>query len=247
VTEVLALIPARGGSKSVPRKNLLPVGGRPLIVHSILQALESRLVTRTLVSTDDAEIAEVARAAGADVPFRRPDEFASDDATDLVVFEHALGWLAAHENYRPEVLLHLRPTQPAREVRVIDRAIETFLSHPEADSLRSVELAEHTPYKMYRIDAGQLRPVVELPGVREAYNLPRQRLPLVYRGNGYVDLVRARTILELHSMNGENILPFVIDESVPDLDYADQIPELERALRAPAREAAVGRTIRYPG
>ncbi len=71
MTEVLALIPARGGSKSVPRKNLLPVGGRPLIVHSILQALESRLVTRTLVSTDDAEIAEVARAAGADVPFRQ--------------------------------------------------------------------------------------------------------------------------------------------------------------------------------
>src|SRR5262249_25075379 len=114
--DVLALIPARGGSKSVPRKNLLPVGGKPLIAYSIGHALAASSITRTIVSTDDDEIARVAAEHGADVPFRRPAQFATDFATDLEVFRHALEWLAEEEDYVPELVVHLRPTGPVREL-----------------------------------------------------------------------------------------------------------------------------------
>lgn len=229
-TQVLALIPARGGSKSVPRKNLLQVAGRPLIVYSIEQALACASVTRCIVSTDDAEIAAVARQAGAEVPFIRPAELATDTATDLEVFRHALLWLDEHEAYRPELVVHLRPTGPVRQVAVVDQAISRMLSTPEADSLRSVMLAEQTPYKMWRIEEGVLVPVKKLPGVTEAHSLPRQKLPLVYWQNGYVDIVRPRTVLEKASMAGELILPFVVEGPALELDYPDQIPALERAL-----------------
>jgi len=242
--EILALIPARGGSKGIPRKNLLAIGGKPLIVHSIETALASRRITRTIVSTDDPEIADVAVAHGADVPFRRPAEHATDEATDLQVFQHALEWLAA-EGYRPDLVVHLRPTQPARDVGVVDRAIDELAKHPEADSLRSVELAEHTPYKMYSIDGGRLRPVLEVPGMPEAHNMPRQKLPLVYRGNGYVDVLRPR-VIEQDSMNGTVILPFVIFERVLDLDYPDQIPSLERALQGSRRPPSTTLRLRHP-
>src|SRR4249919_39335 len=111
---ILALIPARGGSKSIPRKNLLPIAGKPLIAYSIEHALMSQHVTRTVVSTDDPEIASVARACGAEVPFMRPAEFAQDLSTDLEVFRHALTWLREHERYECGLVVHLRPTGPVR-------------------------------------------------------------------------------------------------------------------------------------
>src|SRR5512145_3318540 len=114
MTEVLAIIPARGGSKGIPRKNIRNFAGWPLIAWSIAAAQQAESVTRLLVSTDDEEIAAVARQYGAETPFLRPAEFAQDATTDLPVFEHALKWLAEHENYRPDVVVQLRPTSPIR-------------------------------------------------------------------------------------------------------------------------------------
>jgi N-acylneuraminate cytidylyltransferase len=230
--EVLALIPARGGSKSVPRKNLLPVAGKPLIAYSILHAQACPSITRVIVSTDDDEIAEVALAHGAEVPFKRPAEAASDTATDLQVFEHALSWLSAHEKYAPELVVHLRPTGPVRRAALIERAIALMLANPEADALRSVGTAEQTPYKMWRIEGSFLRPLIELPGYPEAHSMPRQKLPVAYWQNGYVDIVRPRTVLELESMTGSVVLPFVVEGKIHELDYVDQIPALEQAVRA---------------
>ena len=103
--EVLAIIPARGGSKGIPRKNLRDFAGAPLIAYSIVAALQAELVTRVIVSTDDHEIAEVARAWGAEAPFMRPAQFAQDDTTDLPVFEHALQWLRENQDYHPEIVI----------------------------------------------------------------------------------------------------------------------------------------------
>lgn len=230
--EVLALIPARGGSKSVPRKNLLPVGGKPLIAYSIGHALSCPRITRTIVSTDDDEIAEVSRRFGAEVPFARPAEFAGDYATDLEVFRHALSWLQAEEGYVPELVVHLRPTGPVRDVVLIERAITAMLEREEADSLRSVGLAEQTPYKMWTIDGAFLKPLIPLPGFPEAHSMPRQKLPPAYWQNGYVDIVRPRTVLELDSMVGRVVLPFVINGKIHELDYPDQIAALEQAVLA---------------
>ncbi|MEW6657711.1 MAG: acylneuraminate cytidylyltransferase family protein [Thermodesulfobacteriota bacterium] len=233
--EILALIPARGGSKGVPRKNILLVAGKPLIAYSIEQARASRRITRTLVSTDDEEIAGIARQCGAEVPFLRPPEFAQDLSPDLDAFRHALTWLQQHENYTCELVVQLRPTGPVRRVELIDAAIDLMLAHPEADSLRAVSLAEQTPYKMWRLEGEFLTPLLSLPGVPEPHSQPRQLLPKVYWQNGYVDVVRPRTILELGSMAGRKVLPFVIHDPIVELDYPETIPRLEEALRLLAR------------
>jgi CMP-N-acetylneuraminic acid synthetase len=230
--EVLALIPARGGSKSVPRKNLLVLGGKPLIAHSIGQALASRHITRTIVSTDDDEIAQVAREFGAEVPFRRPDEFAGDRSTDFEVFRHALEWLRDQEAYTPDLVVHLRATGPVRRVALIDQAIETMLAHPDADSLRSVSTPVQSPYKMWRMTDGRMQPLLRLPNIAEAHSSPRQSLPAVYWQNGYVDIVRPRVVLERGLMAGDRVLPFLVEEPVLELDYPESIPEIERALSA---------------
>ena len=230
--EVVALIPARGGSKSVPRKNLLPVAGRPLIAYSIMHAQACPSISRIIVSTDDDEIALVAKQLGADVPFKRPADAASDTATDFQVFRHALSWLAEHEGYVPELVVHLRPTGPVREAALIERAVQLMLQNPEADALRSVGTAEQTPYKMWRIEDSFLRPLIELPGYPEAHSMPRQKLPTAYWQNGYVDIVRPRTIIELESMTGHVVLPFVVEGKIHELDYPEQIPALEAAVKS---------------
>ena len=120
MVEVLALIPARGGSKGIPRKNIKDLGDHPLIAYSIAAALGSKLVTRTIVTTDDEEIARKAKEYGAEVPFLRPEEFARDDTRDLPVFQHVLSWLKEHEDYQPEVVVQLRPTSPFRSPTLVD-------------------------------------------------------------------------------------------------------------------------------
>lgn len=237
--EVLALIPARGGSKSIPRKNLLLLAGRPLIAYSIEQALAARRITRTIVSTEDEEIAETAKKYGAEVPFRRPAEFAGDLSPDIDVFRHALSWLAENEGYQPELVVHLRPTGPIRRVEVIDQAIDLLYSHPEADALRSVSWPVQSPYKMWRIVDNYLEPLLQIDGLPDTHSMPRQILPEVYWQNGYVDVLRPRTVLEMGSMCGQTVLPLVIQEPIYELDYEDSIPALEAALHRVQRGQAL--------
>lgn len=242
--EILALIPARGGSKGIPRKNLIRIGGQPLIAYSIAQARASVNITRVIVSTDDDEIASVARAHGAEVPFMRPAALAQDASTDLDVFVHVLATLREREGYSCEGVVHLRPTGPVRRVERIDEAIQVWLRHPEADSLRSVVSPDQSPFKMWRIDRGWLEPVAFVDGVPDAHSRPRQSLPEVFWQNGYVDIVRARTVLEDHSMTGRRILPFVMDEAVLELDDPEDIAAVEAALRNV--EAPAPRPRRHP-
>lgn len=210
--QVLAIIPARGGSKGIPRKNIRNFAGHPLIAYSIAAALNSSTVTRTIVSTDDEEIAGVARQYGAEAPFLRPSEFAQDTTVDLPVFQHALRWLGEQENYYPDVVVQLRPTSPIRPVGLVDQAVETLLAHPEADSVRGVVPAGQNPHKMWRIEAGgQMQPLLTVDGLAEPYNAPRQALPPVYWQTGHIDAIRPSAILELGSMSGQVILPLMID------------------------------------
>ena len=234
--EVLALIPARGGSKALPRKNVRLLAGKPLIAHSIGHALAAETVTRTIVSTDDEEIAEAARAAGAEVPFMRPAELAQDDSRDLGVFQHALLWLHENEGYSPELVVHLRPTHPVRRVERIDEAVRALAADPSADSLRSVSAPEQTPYKMWRVAGGYLEPLLEVEGLPDAHSRPRQLLPEVWWQNGYVDVVRTQTILELESMTGARILPFVVDEPTVEIDYEDALKRAEELLHGASGE-----------
>lgn len=213
MTEILALIPARGGSKGIPRKNIRNFAGYPLIAWSIAAAKQSRFVTRVIVSTDDEEIAAVAREYGAETPFLRPAEFAQDNTTDLPVFEHAIQWLEENEHYQPEIVIQLRPTSPIRPRDCVDHAIRILMEHTDADCVRGVVPAGQNPHKMWRF-AGEgqpLKPLLEVEGIAEPYNAPRQILPPVFWQTGHIDAIRVSTILQKHSLTGDVIYPLVID------------------------------------
>lgn len=212
--EVLGVIPARGGSKAIPRKNLRPVAGVPLVVRTIQSARAALTVTRLVVTTDDGEIRELALRHGAEAPFVRPAELAGDLVPDLPVFQHLLDWLRSTEGYTPDVIVHLRPTAPLRQPRHIDEAVELLLADSEADSVRSITRAPIHPLKMWRMDDGWLVPFVppEVYNIPEAYSLPRQALPAAFIQNGAVDVIRLHTILDLNSMAGRRIRPYVMEE-----------------------------------
>lgn len=232
-SQVLAIIPARGGSKSIPRKNIRQFAGHPLIAYSIAAGLAAETVTRVIVSTDDEEIAAIARQYGAEVPFLRPAELSRDDTPDLPVFQHALTWLDEHDDYRPEIVVQLRPTSPFRRRWHIDQAVLRLLERPEADAVRTVCIPFQNPFKMWQIDAdGFMRPLVEID-LPEPYNLPRQALPEVYWQTGYMDAAWFDTIIEKESMTGQHILPLIIgaDEWI-DIDSPDDWRRAERLLES---------------
>ena len=215
MTEVLALIPARGGSKGIPRKNIRLFAGYPLIAWSIAAAKQSDLVTRVIVSTDDEEIAEVARESGAETPFLRPTELAQDKTTDLPVFEHALKWLDAQrvEGYHPDIVIQLRPTSPIRPKTMVDDAIRILMEHKDADCVRGVVPAGQNPFKMWRFngEGKPLNPLLAVDGIDEPYNAPRQILPHVYWQTGHIDAIRVSTITQKKSLTGDVIYPLLID------------------------------------
>jgi YrbI family 3-deoxy-D-manno-octulosonate 8-phosphate phosphatase len=210
--QILALIPARGGSKSIPHKNIRPLAGVPLISYSIAAALQSESITRTIVSTDDEEIARIARQFGAETPFLRPVEFAQDNTLDYPVFTHALGWLKEHESYQPDILVQLRPTSPIRPPECVDQAIQILLDHPEADSVRGVIPSGQNPFKMWQITPqGNMTPLLSVSGIPEPFNAPRQSLPPTFWQTGHIDAIRLSTITQKGSLSGNVIYPLEID------------------------------------
>ena len=229
--EVLAIIPARGGSKSIPRKNIRNFVGYPLIAYSIAAGKAAKNVTRLLVSTDDEEIASIAKDYGAEIPFLRPTELSQDDTPDLPVFQHALSWLEENEGYHPDILVQLRPTSPLRRTIHIDHAVQRLLEHPEADSVRTVCVPFQNPYKMWRIGEDGFLHTLLTFDMPEPYNLPRQALPDVYWQTGYVDAAWTDTIQGKNSMTGDNILPLIIGaEEWIDIDLPDDWRRAERLL-----------------
>ena len=216
---VLAIIPARGGSKGIKRKNLVPLAGKPLLVHSIEHAHASRCVTRVLVSTEDREIADVAREAGAEVPFMRPDILAGDTVLDLPVFKHVLDTLMELESYVPDLIVHLRPTTPLRRDGWIDDAVERLWTNARADSIRSVSAPAQHPYRVFRIGGDGFLDAIMRHEHPMPYLLRRQDLPAMYYYNCVIDITRPATIQKMNSMTGDHILPFVMEpDDVIDID-----------------------------
>ena len=213
MTQILALIPARGGSKGIPRKNIRSFAGYPLIAWSISAGLQAHTVNRVIVSTDDVEIAAVAREYGAETPFIRPHELAQDRTNDLPVFEHALKWLEDIESYKPDIVVQLRPTSPIRPKDCVDGAVRILIESPEADCVRGVVPAGQNPYKMWHFNGYDkpMSPLLQVDGIVEPYNAPRQILPPVYWQTGHIDAIRTSTISRKHSLTGNAVYPLVID------------------------------------
>ncbi len=213
MTDILALLPARGGSKGIPRKNIKLFAGYPLIAWSIAAGLQAKSVSRVIVSTDDGEIAAIAREYGAEVPFLRPAELAQDRTPDLPAFEHALKWLEEIEGYKPEIVVQLRPTSPVRPRDMVDSAVRILVENPDADSVRGVVPAGQNPFKMWRFHGYDrpMTPLLEVEGIPEPYNAPRQILPPAYWQTGHIDAIRTTTITRKNSLTGSVVYPLVID------------------------------------
>ena len=230
---VLAVIPARGGSKSVPYKNIASVGGKPLLAWTILTAQRCSILDRIIVSTDDIAIAETAQAWGAEVPFMRPLELARDDTPGIEPILHAVNWLARYENYWPDYVLVLQPTSPLRTTEDIERAIQLAMER-DADSVVSVSLAHQHPYWAKRITSdGHLVDFIPL----DRHYVRRQDLPAAYVLNGAIYLARRQVLVEKQSWYTARTYAYImplersLDIDTPwDLYLADLI--LEDRMRA---------------
>lgn len=211
---ILAIIQARGGSKSVPGKNIRPLAGKPLIAWTIEAAKAAKKVTRVVVNTDDEQIAAVAKEFGAEVPYLRPAEFATDTAPSLPMYDHALRWFAEHEQYRPDAIVQLKPTNPLRTSAHIDAAVDLFLAVPPCDSVMSVSPVHDHPYKIWKVGSdGFMQTFLpeSFTGIKDAPRMRRQDLPPAFRHNGAVNVIAPATILDQHSMNGARVKAFVMD------------------------------------
>jgi len=235
---ILALIPARSGSKGVPRKNVKNLCGLPLIAYTLQEAKKSKYIGRIVVSTDNRDIATIAQTYGAEIPFMRPLELAQDNVAEIAVIQHALQWMQENENYTPEIVVVLRATAPLKKTHHIDEAISLLIHHEDADSVRSVTVARQHPLKTWRVIDRRLIPFVteNAYGISEAYNCPRQQLPKAYIQNGAIDVIRLATLIEKKSLTGDVILPYIMEEKDSiNIDSVFDFEEAERLLKATAK------------
>jgi CMP-N,N'-diacetyllegionaminic acid synthase len=204
----VCLIPARSGSKRLPHKNVMEIEGHPLIAYAIRAAIESEVFDRVVVSTDSAEYAEIAVHYGAEVPFLRPKEFASDTSRDFDWIFHLLSELNRHGSGF-EMFSILRPTSPFRQAATIRRAFEQFTKNTELDSLRAVEICSQHPGKMWRVFGDLLVPLLPVqPENAEWYSSPTQSLPEVWVQNACIEFAYTRCIFEHNSIAGKRIGAF---------------------------------------
>jgi CMP-N,N'-diacetyllegionaminic acid synthase len=240
---VVALVPARSGSKGVPGKNVADLAGFPLIAYSVRAGVLASEIDRVIVTTDARDIADVAVAHGAEAPFLRPEELAGDRAIDIDYIRHALGWLAEHEGAEPEMVVQLRPTTPLRDPGRLDEAIRALREHGDATGLRSVHELPEPPQKMLGIDDGWLTGLFPHETRPDYFNLPRQAFPAAYWPNGYVDVVLPETIAHGDALYGDRVLAFTT-EPVTEVDGPEDlrylrftVSESEHPLLARLRES----------
>ena len=223
---VIAIIPARSGSKGVIGKNIRHLAGFPLLAYSIIAAKLTPQVSRVIVSTDSNEYTKIANKFGAETPFLRPDDISGDSSTDLDVFTHALDWLKTNENFIPELILHLRPTSPLRDPSVIAGALEYFATREDASSLRSGHLASESPFKWLMKDDKGFFEGLRSDLTAEQINLPRQDFPPVYVPSAYVDILKSDCINGKKSLHGNRMLVFESPHCI-EVDTYDDFNYLE--------------------
>jgi CMP-N,N'-diacetyllegionaminic acid synthase len=218
--KILALVPARGGSKSIPHKNIVPLGNKPLIAYVLDTLQRSRYINKVVVSTDDTQIAEVAEKAGAEVPFLRPREISQDSSPAMPLIFHAVKALQEMQNYVPDVIVFLQPTSPFTRVGQIDSAIE-LLRESNADAVTTVVEAPHVfhPYNIRQVNAdGTVN--FFMPKEHDLYPT-RQAKPKFYAfGNVYV--LKHQTLTNYGNLYGERCIPLVVD-AVSAFDINDPV------------------------
>lgn len=222
---IIALIPARSGSKGIINKNIKLYKGIPLLAHSIKIAKECSYISDVYLSTDSEEYQKIGLEYGSSVMPLRPETISDDLSPDIDCFNHLLTWMKDNNMIIPDIIVHLRPTYPNRSINLLNNCIETFLkNYNNYNSLRTVIPFKKTPYKMYYIDENNnLTPYIKTHKLfKEPYNQARQNFPDTYIHNGCIDIVNTNIILNDNLLSGEKILPFIMGEydsnDIDDLD-----------------------------
>ena len=225
--KIVAIIPARSGSKGLKNKNVKLLNGKPLLYWIINTAKKSKYIDRVICSTDDVSYAKIAHECGAEVPFLRPKEISLDSSVDIEFLTHAVHFLENFDNYRPDFILRLPPTSPFLSHASIDRAIEILIQDRTIDSVRAVTKVDKHPFKMWKFDTdGQcVVPFIDSEelGYPEAFNMGRQSLPEVYIQTGAMEVLRYSTLMVQKSMAGRRVFPLVVEDRVESLDIDDQL------------------------
>jgi CMP-N,N'-diacetyllegionaminic acid synthase len=228
---IVALIPARSGSKGVANKNIKLLGDHPLIEWSIAACKAAISINRIIVSTDSEEYARLSRKMGAEVPFIRPAEISGDLSTDYDFILHALDWFSQNGG-EPDYIVHIRPTTPFRDPAMIDKAVEVFIHNPLATALRSVHPMSESAYKTFEVaPGGQLKRVASESTELDAANNARQQFPNTYIANGYVDVLSTAFIRKMQLIHGNHVLPF-ITPTVNEVDTSEDFSMLEMELQS---------------
>ena len=229
MSEVIALIPARSGSKGVLNKNKRLLGNYPLIAWSILAAKKSKFIDRIIVSTDSEEYAKLAIEYGAEAPFLRPEKISGDSSTDYEFILHALDWLL-NKGDEPKYIAHIRPTTPLRDPLLIDCAIDFFKKNSKATSLRSAHEMPESAYKTFEIATeGQFKIVGANNTDLDKANSARQQFPKTFQPNGYIDVLSTQFIRNTGILHGNWVLPFITPISF-EVDTEDDFIFLEYQL-----------------
>ena len=198
---IVAIIPARSGSKSIKDKNIILYKNKPLIYHSIQIALKSKLVNRVIVSTDSKKYAKLSMNLGAEVPFLRPKKISKDNSNDSGWIFHAINYLISKENYYPDLIVHLRPTSPNRELKIFEKGINWFLKNKSSStSMRSVSVFSQPPQKLFKIRKKFLTGFFNDKYSGEYHSRPRQDYPKTYLPNGYIDILKTSYILNSNTV-----------------------------------------------
>ena len=216
--KIVALIPARSGSKGIPDKNIKIYKEYPLMAHSIKIALESEYINEVYVSTDSIDYQNIAILYGAKVTPLRPPNISDDLSPDIETFQHFIQMFKDRDEKIPDIIIHLRPTYPNRKIDILNNCIELFINnYNNYDSLRSIVEIKKSPYKMYFIKNNHLIPFIEnYNNLIEPYNQARQNFPLPYLHNGCIDIIKTDTIIKYNLLSGYNIYPFIMDENETD-------------------------------
>jgi CMP-N,N'-diacetyllegionaminic acid synthase len=214
---IVAVIPARSGSKSIKDKNIISYKGKPLIYHSIKTALKSKYINRVIVSTDSSKYKKISMKFGAEVPFLRPKKYSSDNSIDYDYILHASKFLIKNKYY-PDIIVLLRPSTPNRTPQIVDKSIKFFIKNlKKYDSMRSVSEFSQPPQKLFMINKNRLKGFFDNTLTGEYHALPRQKYPKTYLPNGYIDIYKPKFFLKNKLLHGR-ICPFITKETL-DIDY----------------------------